>query len=98
MVPFRKPDRRHLLGVIQQLNASTSEAVMIGDSENDYAAARSAGVPVILMRYGYLRVPPERLAPEIWLDDFAAIPRALARLVSSYSGTTRSTDAPGPGQ
>jgi phosphoglycolate phosphatase len=55
---------------------------MIGDSENDYAAARSAGVPVILMRYGYLRVPPERLTPDIWLDDFAAIPSALARLVS----------------
>ena len=98
IVPFRKPDPRHLLGVIQSLKATISEAVMIGDSENDYAAARSAGVPVILMRYGYLRVPPERLTPDIWLDDFAAIPWALARLVSSDSGTTRSTDAPGPGQ
>ena len=55
---------------------------MIGDSENDYTAARGAGVPVILMRYGYLRVPPESLTPDIWLDDFAAIPSALARLVS----------------
>jgi phosphoglycolate phosphatase len=82
MVPFRKPDPRHLLGVIQSLNATISKAVMIGDSENDYAAARSAGVPVILMRYGYLRVPPERLTPDIWLDDFAAIPWAVARLVS----------------
>jgi phosphoglycolate phosphatase len=97
-VPFRKPDPRHLLGVIQCLKATISEAVMIGDSENDYAAARSAGVPVILLRYGYLRVPPERLTPDIWLDDFAAIPWALARLVSSDGGTTRSTDAPRPGQ
>jgi len=86
IVPFRKPDPRHLLGVIQSLKATISEAVMIGDSENDYAAARSAGVPVILMRYGYLRVPPERLTPDIWLDDFAAIPWALARLVSQGSG------------
>ena len=92
-VPFRKPDPRHLLGVIQRLNATISEAVMIGDSENDFAAARSAGVPVILLRYGYLRVPPERLTPDIWLDDFASIPWALARLVS-FDGGTRSTDAP----
>jgi phosphoglycolate phosphatase len=41
---------------------------MIGDNENDYAAARAAGVAVILMRYGYLRVPPETLAPDAWLD------------------------------
>ena len=32
---------------------------MIGDNENDHAAARAAGVAVILMRYGYLRVPPK---------------------------------------
>jgi phosphoglycolate phosphatase len=82
MIPFRKPDPRHLLSVIERLHATISKAVMIGDSENDYAAARSAGVPVILMRYGYLRVPPEKLTPDIWLDDFAAIPSALARLVS----------------
>jgi phosphoglycolate phosphatase len=82
IVPFRKPDPRHLLSVIQRLRVTISEAVMVGDSENDYAAARSAGVPVILMRYGYLRVPPEKLAPDIWLDDFAAIPSALARLAS----------------
>ena len=76
-VPFRKPDPRHLLAAIERLNASSSEAVMIGDNENDYAAARAAGVPVILMRYGYLRVPPETLTPDFWLDYFPDIPQAL---------------------
>ena len=42
--------------------------------------------------------PSRRLRPDIWLDDFAAIPETLARLVSSDRATTRSTDAPGPGQ
>ena len=32
---------------------------MIGDNENDAAAARAAGVPLVLMRYGYARVDPE---------------------------------------
>jgi len=79
-VPFRKPDPRHLLAAIERLGATINAAVMIGDNENDYAAARAAGIPVILMRYGYLRVPPETLAPDAWLDRFHDVPQALERL------------------
>ena len=32
---------------------------MIGDSENDAAAAHAAAVPLVLMRYGYARADPE---------------------------------------
>jgi phosphoglycolate phosphatase len=78
-VPFRKPDPRHLVAAIERLGATTNDAVMIGDNENDYAAARAAGIPVILMRHGYLRVPPETLVPDAWLDHFRDIPQALAR-------------------
>jgi phosphoglycolate phosphatase len=80
-VPFRKPDPRHLQAAIERLGARASEAAMIGDNENDYAAARAAGVPVILMRYGYLRVPPETLAPDAWLDHFSDIPQASKKLI-----------------
>ncbi len=83
VVPFRKPDPRHLLATIEQLKATPGDAVMIGDNENDYAAARAAGVPVILMRYGYLRVPPETISPDAWLDDFADLPQTLMCLTSS---------------
>jgi phosphoglycolate phosphatase len=79
VVPFRKPDPRHLLTALKQLRASPNESVMIGDNENDHAAARAAGVAVILLRYGYLRVPAETLAPDAWLDQFADIPSALDR-------------------
>ena len=80
VVSFRKPDPRHLLAALEQLGASPDEAVMVGDSENDYAAGRGAGAAVILMRYGYLRVLPETLAPDAWLDRFADIPPALDRI------------------
>ena len=79
-VPFRKPDPRHLLAAVEQLNVTLGGTVMIGDNENDFAAARAAGVPVILMRYGYLRVAPETLSPDAWLDDFRAIPQTVATL------------------
>jgi len=80
VVSFRKPDPRHFLAALEQLGASPDEAVMVGDSENDYAAGRGAGAAVILMRYGYLRVLPETLAPDAWLDRFADIPPALDRI------------------
>ena len=65
--PVKKPDRGHLLG-------------LIGDSENDAAVARAAGVPIVLMRYGYARVDPESLAADALLDHFAELPQALERL------------------
>jgi len=80
VIPFRKPDPRHLLTALEQLRVSPGEAVMIGDNENDYTAGRAAGTAVILMRYGYLRVPPETLAPDAWLDRFADIPPALEQI------------------
>jgi phosphoglycolate phosphatase len=79
-VAARKPDPRHLLAVVERLGATPAEAAMIGDNENDYAAARGAGIPIILMRYGYLRAPAESLAPDAWLERFAEIPEAVARL------------------
>jgi len=77
-VRFRKPDPRHLLAAIERLGAAPNDAIMIGDNENDYAAARAAGVPVILMRYGYLRMPADTLAPDIWIDHFFDILEALS--------------------
>src|SRR4030095_5274514 len=80
VVPFRKPDPRHLLTALEQLRASPNESVMIGDNENDHAAARAAGVAVILMRYGFLRVPPKRS-------------RRMRGLVSLRTSRQRSTES-----
>jgi phosphoglycolate phosphatase len=80
IVPFRKPGSRHLLAALEGLRAGRNEAVMVGDNENDYSAARAAGIAVILIRYGYLRVPPETLMPDAWLDQFADIPPTLDRI------------------
>ena len=78
--PVRKPDPGHLLGLIAQLGARREASVMIGDNENDAAAARAARVPLILMRYGYARVDPELLAADAVLDHFGELPEALTRL------------------
>lgn len=78
--PVRKPDPGHLLGLIGDVGGSAGRAVMIGDSENDAAVAHAARVPLVMMRYGYSRVDPERLGAAAVLDRFTELPQALKRL------------------
>jgi phosphoglycolate phosphatase len=53
---------------------------MIGDSENDAAVARAAGLPLVLMRYGYARADLDSLGADALLGQFAELPGALDRL------------------
>lgn len=76
----RKPDPGHLLGLIAELGGQRERAAMIGDNENDAAAAHAAGVTLLLMRYGYSRIDPARLDPAALLDRFIDLPQALERL------------------
>jgi phosphoglycolate phosphatase len=77
-LPVKKPDPGHILGTIAALGATPDAAVMVGDNENDVAAAKAAGVPVVLVRYGYARVPFQELPADIQIDQFADLPAALA--------------------
>jgi phosphoglycolate phosphatase len=53
---------------------------MIGDSENDAASARAAGLPLVLLRYGYARIDPSELGADRLLDRFDELPGALKAL------------------
>jgi phosphoglycolate phosphatase len=76
----RKPDAGHLLELIREIGGSVERAAMIGDSENDAAAGHAAGLPVLLMRYGYARAAPASLGAAAVVDHFAELPQALERL------------------
>ena len=79
----RKPDRRHLLAVLDAMSVAPSDAVMIGDSANDVAAARNAGVPVVVVSFGYTPVPAVELGADAVIDHFDELPAALAGLASA---------------
>lgn len=76
----RKPDPKHLLHVLDQLGRSAAEAVMVGDSEHDIAAAKGLGVPAIAVGWGYSRVPAAALGADAVIGRFEDLPAALARL------------------
>lgn len=78
----RKPAAGHLLDTLAAMAASSERAVMIGDGPNDLMAGRNAGLPVVLVSYGYSKMPVETLGADAVIDRFAALPRALSRLMT----------------
>ncbi len=59
--PFRKPDPRHVLAVIDAAGGQPERAVMVGDTEADIGAARAGGIASIAVTFGYSPVPAEDL-------------------------------------
>ena len=49
----KKPDPLPLLKTCEALGTLPAQTLMVGDSSNDAQAARAAGCPVVLVRYGY---------------------------------------------
>lgn len=81
--PTSKPDPQSLLGAIQRAGGEVSRAVMVGDSSTDVGAAKNAGVPVIVMSFGYTVTPPHELGGDIVIDHFDEIDAAITRLVEA---------------
>ena len=52
-LPVKKPDPAVLHHACDLLGVASRHALMIGDSANDAQAARAAGMPVLLVTYGY---------------------------------------------
>lgn len=76
----RKPDPEHILETLRRMGADPDDAVMVGDSINDIAAARDAGVPVIAVTFGYTETPVTELGADLVVDDFADLVPALRRI------------------
>jgi len=73
----RKPDPLPLLKACEVLGSQPQRTLMIGDSSNDAQAARAAGCPVWLVRYGYNHGQPIDAVPaEAYLDSLAELATA----------------------
>jgi len=82
-VPASKPDPRHLLAAIAAVGGDPARAIMVGDAATDAGAARAAGVPLILVSFGYTETPARDLDPDILIDHFDELPDACARLLGA---------------
>lgn len=78
--PVRKPDPRHILLLIERMGGSAGRTVMIGDSIHDVEAAHAAGLPAVLVSWGYTATPASELGAEAVIERFDALPDALGRI------------------
>jgi len=78
--PFRKPDPRHPLAVLEAIGGRSDRALVVGDDPVDLEAGHAAGLPVALATWGYARRPYDTLEAEARLDRFDEIPALLGRL------------------
>jgi phosphoglycolate phosphatase len=70
----KKPDPLPLLHACEHFGVTPEHAVLVGDSVNDTQAARNAGMPVILVSYGYNRGQDVReLNPEAVVDSLVDV-------------------------
>jgi phosphoglycolate phosphatase len=69
----RKPDPAPLLKTIERLGTLPAATLYIGDSETDVLTARAAGVPVVLVSYGYTARPAAELGADRVYDSLADI-------------------------
>ncbi len=81
LAPAPKPDARHLLTAIAQAGGDPARALMVGDSINDAMAARNAGVPVVLVSFGYTDTPAALLEHDALIDSFADLHTAALKLI-----------------
>lgn len=86
----RKPDPAMVFAVLRHLGADPGCAVMVGDSGNDVAAARGAGLPVILRAGGYTTVPAQALGADRVIGAFSELPAAIAALQTAPAAERRS--------
>lgn len=70
-LPVKKPDPLPLVTVCEANGCSPEQALMVGDSRHDVAAARAAGCPVVGVSYGYNHGEPiDRCSPDLVVDSF----------------------------
>ena len=80
--PVRKPDPRHILMLVERMGGDPRRTVMIGDSIHDVDAAHGAGLPAVLVSWGYTIKPASELGAEAVIQKFGTLPEALAEIAT----------------
>ena len=76
---YCKPDPRHLTSVVEILDGDIKKTLMIGDSETDANAAKSAGIPVILLEDGYTEKNTTEIYHNHLIKDFVGIDKIISK-------------------
>jgi phosphoglycolate phosphatase len=86
-----KPHPGHITETIAAAGGAPSRAMMVGDSEVDILAAKGAGLPVVMVSFGYAPAPLDGIRPDAVIDHFdelaPLVPVLVARRGADASGS-----------
>ncbi len=82
-VAQKKPHPDHFRAAVTRAGGAVRRALMVGDTAADVGAARGAGAPVALVRFGYCEEDVERLGADVLLDHFNELTTACRRLLAA---------------
>lgn len=72
-----KPHKDHVLAALQKLGVEPENAYMVGDTDHDILAGKSAGVKTIGVTYGWLGQDIKKYKPDYVIDDIEQLLKIL---------------------
>ena len=82
-----KPDPAILQQTIARAGGQLASTIMVGDAGPDIGVARSAGIPVIGVEFGYTEVPIADLKPDRLINHMRDLPAAVESLMLPRKST-----------
>ena len=77
---LNKPDPKHLTDTIEIIGGNIKNTLMIGDSETDSNASKSANIPFVLIKDGYTEKKSNEIYHDHLVNDFVG----LEKIVEKY--------------
>lgn len=82
-LPVQKPDPAPLIEAIVRAGGDPARAMLVGDASPDVGAARAAGMPSIIVNFGYNDLPPGELGGDLVISHFDALAEAVVGVAAS---------------
>ena len=92
-VSARKPDGAHVREAVTMAGGDPVRAIMVGDGAPDVQAAKSAGVPCVVVSFGYTPIAPADLGGDVLIDHFDALEAAIDGLTGGDQASRRASKA-----
>ena len=82
-VSARKPDGAHIRDTVRVAGGDPAQTIMVGDASTDTGAAKDAGVPCVVVSFGYNDRPLVELGGDVVIDRFDQLDRAVDALIAA---------------
>lgn len=83
-VTDRKPHPEHYRAAVTRAGGTVRRSVMVGDTSADVGAARAAGAPVLVVRFGYCDTDADKLGADVVLDRYSELTPVCRRLLAAH--------------